>query len=331
MGILSESAQGELQAVLAAGLENISNRQQVIFQQYSKSVSPIDGYVFWVATGTIIIANGSLHQITETIQEEDNTFAKNGIVFTSTEEIEAFNTINPTTIYVGAWEVDGVSLQVVFNDTGMVYNRSGLWHYSGDTVYPALQSQLIQSISDLPVGPIVSNSLPIWLAQNSFAPVYPSYLVPDNIAPPYIVVHIDPDTTEAIGAFPILQYPVSASAIGEFAIGQSPIGVTLPAGPLLASASQLMRDNVKLTLYGFNSQKAVQYLASLIDFSLNTDSFGFMNSPAVRDEKRKQSEITAIAMKKSINIVASYYLDTADAIARNLIVSASISFTTNPT
>ena len=308
MGIISEATQTQLQATLAAGLGTLSNQQQIIFQQYAKSVSVADGYVFWVATGNNLTASGSLHQITETIQDEDNTYAKNGIVFTSQAEVTQFNLIDPQMMWIGAWIQDDVTLRVVFNDSGSVYQQSGLWHYSGDTVYPALQSQLVSSEADLPVGPIVSNSLPIWLAQNTFAPVYPSYLVPDNLEPPYIVVHIEPESTETLGAFPVYQWP----------------GVTAGTNDYQLPSSQLMKEKVKLTLYGFTNQSAIQYLSSLMDYSINTDDFGFMNSPAIRDEKRKQSEIAAIAMKKSIDILASYYQGTADAVARRLILSAAV-------
>lgn len=308
MGIISEATQTQLQATLAAGLGTLSNQQQIIFQQYAKSVSVADGYVFWVATGNNLTASGSLHQITETIQDEDNTYAKNGIVFTSQAEVTQFNLIDPQMMWIGAWIQDDVTLRVVFNDSGSVYQQSGLWHYSGDTVYPALQSQLVSSEADLPVGPIVSNSLPIWLAQNTFAPVYPSYLVPDNLEPPYIVVHIEPESTETLGAFPVYQWP----------------GVTAGTNDYQLPSSQLMKEKVKLTLYGFTNQSAIQYLSSLMDYSINTGDFGFMNSPAIRDEKRKQSEIAAIAMKKSIDILASYYQGTADAVARRLILSAAV-------
>lgn len=310
MGIISEATQTQLQATLAAGLGTLSNQQQIIFQQYAKSVSVADGYVFWVATGNNLTASGSLHQITETIQDEDNTYAKNGIVFTSIAEVTQFNLIDPQMMWIGAWIQDDVTLRVVFNDSGSVYQQSGLWHYSGDTVYPALQSQLVSSEADLPVGPIVSNSLPIWLAQNTFAPVYPSYLVPDNLEPPYIVAHIEPESTETLGAFPVYQWP----------------GVTAGTNDYQLPSSQLMKEKVKLTLYGFTNQSAIQYLSSLMDYSINTDDFGFMNSPAIRDEKRKQSEIAAIAMKKSIDILASYYQGTADAVARRLILSAAVTF-----
>jgi hypothetical protein len=70
---------------------------------------------------------------------------------------------------------------------------------------------------------------------------------------------------------------------------------------------------------------AIQYLAMLIDYSVNTDNFGFGNSPAIRDDKRPQVEIAALAMKKTINIIAWYYQSTADAVARRLILGAGFS------
>lgn len=89
-----------------------------------------------------------------------------------------------------------------------------------------------------------------------------------------------------------------------------------------------MGDEVTLTLYGLNSQQATQYLVNLIEYSRDTDAFGFRNSPAIQDAKRVQSEIAAVAMKKTIDISASYYLSTADALARRYILSAGITTST---
>jgi hypothetical protein len=317
MAIITEAAGAPkpLQAALDAGLDSLSRNQTVPFKQYSKSIVPVDGYVFWVATGNRQDFKGSLHYITDRHQDEDQTIAKNRFIFTAQQEITEINAVDPATLWVGTWQVDGVSLQIVFSDRGSFYEQANLWHYSGNAVYPALQAQLIDSIDDLPVGPIVSNSLPIWLAQNSFAPVYPSFLVPDNVAPPYITAHIEPGATEAIGAFPIIQWPGNIDP----GTGASPLHS--------CPSSQLMRDRVRLTLYGFTNQRAIQFYQSLIDYSLLTDDFGFCNSPAIRDEKRIQVEITALAMKKTIDIDASYYQGTADAIVRRLILSASVTTT----
>ncbi|MDN7744722.1 hypothetical protein QZM78_11760 [Burkholderia multivorans] len=316
MGLIDEAAAapGDLAAALEAGVEQLSRNQSVTFQQYTKSTLPTDGYVFWVATGTAQQFSGSLHILTDRRQEEDQTIAANKLLFTAEQEISQLNTIAPGTMWIGTWQVDGTTLQVAFAETGLNYQQAGLWHYRGFAVYPALASQLVASAADLPVEPIVSNSLPIWLSLASLAgaPVYPSFLVPDNVEPPYVTAHIEPVETVAIQAFPTYAWP----------------GAPTPPTALQQMASaQLMRDNVRLTMYGFTNQRAIQFYAALIDYSLNTDDFGFCNSPAIRDEKRTQVEIAALAMKKTLTILASYYQGTADAIARRLILSASITTT----
>lgn len=314
MGLIGEATQAppQLASVLDAGISTLSANQTITFQQYTKVTLSEDGYVFWVATGETQDYSGSLHYITDRHQDEDQTVAANRFIFTAKQEIAAFNSVSPTTLWIGAWTVDGVTLKIAFADRGSFYQQADLWHYSGYAVYPAMASQLVQSESDLPVGPIISNSLPIWLAQNSFAPVYPSYLVPDNIAPPYVVAHIEPQSTEALGAFPMLQLPGTP----ESGTGASPINQF--------ASSQLMREWVHLTLYGFTNQQAIQFFNSLISLSL-TDVFGFCNSPSIRDDKRTQAEIAALAMKKTLSIHASYYQGTADAFARRYILSAGFS------
>jgi hypothetical protein len=315
MSLISEAAgaPGQLAAALAAGVAEISNNQTVSFQQYTKSTLPTDGYVFWVATGYGANFTGSLHVLTDRKQEEDQTVAANKMVFTATEEISQLNSVSPDTMWVGSWMVDGTVLQVAFSETGANYQQAGLWHYRGFAVYPALASQLINNAADLPAGPIVSNSLPIWLSQTTFGtttvPVYSSYLVPDNVVPPYIVAHVEPDMTEA-PSFPIYEWPGNPNPLTQLQ-------------PM--SSSQLAKDSVKLILYGFTNQMAIQYLAMLIDYSVDSNNFGFGNTPVPRDEKRPQAEIGAIAMKKTIHIVAWYFQSAADAVARRLILSAGFS------
>jgi len=315
MSIVSEAgaAPTQLQAALESGLEQISSNQTVTFQQYTKYTFCEDGFVFWVATGYSVPFAGSLHILADRRQDEDQTIAANQMVFTAEEEVSQLNSVAPNTLWVGAWQVDGTTLQVAFSSTGMNYQQAGLWHYRGFAVYPALASQLINNAIDLPVGPIVSNSLPIWLSQNSFAPVYPSFLVPDNVVPPYITAHIDPNQTIALQAFPVFDWSARRSPNGD------------PAPLYELPSWQLMRDTVRLTMYGLTNQQAIQFYASLMDYSVNTDNFGFCNSPAIVDEKRTQVEIAALAMKKTLVIQASYYQATADAVARRLILQAGFS------
>ena len=309
--------QGAIASTLDVGVEQISVREQVQFQKYTKISLAPDASVFWVATGEYMVATGALHYATDRLQDEDQTLAQNQVLLTAEAEISEFNVVSPEQMWIGSWPLseDGSipPLQVAFAQRGNYFGPANLWHYSGYAVYPALSSQIVTSAADLPVGPIVSNSLPIWLAQTSMAPVYPSFLVPDNLSPPYIVAHIAPERTTALGNFPI--------------VGPWP-GVTEPnsgGSPLhLLASSQLMRDEVTLTLYGFTNQMALQFLVSLIDYSLTSEEFGFANSPAISDAKRTQPEIASIAQKKTIFVLANYYQGAADAIARRLILSASL-------
>ena len=240
-----------------------------------------------------------------------------------------FNCIAPNTLWVGtiqtgAGTADSCGLRFAFSSRSSLYFQANLWHYIGDAVYPPLASQLVNSIADLPAGPIVSNSLPIWLGAAAeaaaiypglnVAPVYASFLIPDNVQPPYIAVHVEPDQTNALQAFPLYT-------------GWAGPPVPLNANLVELTSHQLCRDRVRLTLYGLTNLSSLQYLSALIAYSQDYDAFGFMNSPAVMDDKRTQREMSVIAMKKRIEIDASYYQGTADAIARRLILSAPVTTT----
>lgn len=311
----SLNSQDQLADSLAAGVNTLSLQQQVAFTQYAQQVITPDSYVFWVNTGVTVNVQGSLHYATDRQQNEDETVDVNRVIFTALSQIDEFDTAAPNTLWIGSFN----GLQFAFRARGSFYQQANLYHYEGNAVYPALASQLVNSAADLPVGPIVTNSLPIWLTQatvgTTTVPVYSSYLVPANIAPPYVSVHVEPDMTE-VPSFPIYTWP----------------GVVVPgsgASPMHnLPSSQLALDRVRLTLYGFTNAMAIQYFASLIDYSLNTDNFGFRNTPAIKDHKRMQAELGVIAMKKTIDIEAWYYQGTADAIARRLILSAGFSSVT---
>lgn len=320
MSAIQEATQAppQMAAALDAGIATLSGNQSITFQRYTKVTLSQDGTVFWVATGKKADFLGSLHYITDRHQDEDETLAANRFIFTAEQEITQLNTVSPASMWIGTWTTDGGSLQIAFSDRGSFYQQANLWHYSGYAVYPALSSQVTNSEASLPEGPVVTNSLPIWLTQNTYqgnaVPVYSSFLVPDNIQPPYVVAHVEPDSTEVLGAFPIQNGP----------------GVVIPdsgSAPLYQYATdQLCADDVRLTLYGFTNAQARAYLQALIDSSWS-DLFGFCTSPVIRDDKRTQPEIAAIAMKKRIEFRASYNQSSADAIVRRFIVSASITTT----
>ncbi len=289
-------------------------------------ILPLDGFAFWVKADILnpsAILNtsalnlwspnqaptlakpalteavkGSLHYTTANNQDEAEGFAVNRIIFTSETEVELLNTLNPQSMVIG--EFDG--LRFAFSRRTMLYRQAGLFHYQGDAIYPAMETQIVDSFESLDLSDaVVSNSLPIWLTLNKFAPVYPSYLVPDNIQPPWISVHIEPGLTQAMQSAPLID-------------------------PTNGSHYQLARDRVRLTFYGLRNSAALDFQDYLLDYSLNTDALGIMNMPVVRDEKRTQAELNILAMKKSMEVDVSYYQSRVRDEALQYIRSAFITF-----
>ena len=207
---------------LLAGLSVLSQYEAIQFTQYVRYVLPLDGYVFWLKTKATTI-QGSLHTSARKDQREDETIAVNRVVFTTGELVQEFNEIGPNTIWVGS----AVGLKFAFSQTGPFYRAAGLFHYSGDAVYPALESQLVDVGAQLPTTTqIVSNSLPAWLSLVAYTPVwlvvpnpgitlYPSFAVPDNLVPPYGSIHIEPAETQAISEVPFISYMGAHSQLAE--------------------------------------------------------------------------------------------------------------------
>jgi len=295
-------AKHQLAASLQAGLEAISENQVIQFTQYSQVVLPIDGYVFWVNTGVQAAVEGSLHQSIEQRQNEDETIDINRIILTTTSPVDVFDSVGPTNILIGSFG----GVQFAFSRRDAFYQQAGLYHYAGDAVYPALESQLVDNASSLTsLDPIVSNSLPVWLTLNQYMPVYPSFLVPSNAVPPYASAHIDPAYTEALGAAPLLDRTMTHT--------------------------QLTKDRVRITIYGTNNQQALDFQDYVFQYIANDDNvIGLMNMPIMRDEKRTQSELGVIAMKKSFDVEVSYYQTRVNSLARQFIKSALVQYLPKP-
>lgn len=314
--------QSPIKATLDRGIEQLSEVTTVTFTRYNKMVLSDDGSVFWVATGTTKTVKGSFHYATDRFQDEDQTIGANQVIFTSELEVTEFNVVTPSGMWIGTWAIaDSPALKVVFGGRGRYAPEADIWHYVGYAVYPAMETQILSSAGDIPTGPIVSNSTPIFRtlgtipAASLTVPVYTSYLVPDNAAPPYVVVHVGEGDTEVIGGFPVHQ-PWPGTPSPPYALQNLP-------------SQQLCRDKVRLTLYGFNNQLAIQYRDMLVDAS-GLATFGFANTPAIRDAKRTQREIATVAQKKMIEVEANYYQATADAAGRRLILQAFMSIEVVP-
>lgn len=325
---------GPMAADLSEGVKAISENQEITFTLYRRVVLPLDGYVFWVkadllgstamyntlgmnqdtalnqgqkvsAPAKTISVQGSLHYATDTRQEEAESYGANRVVFTALNPVNDLNQLGPDELYIGEFQ----GIRFAFSTRSSYYDQAKLQHYIGFAVYADMATQVIDNVAQLDTrSVIVSNSLPIWLSLNNYAPfygfanpvtLYPSFLVPGNLVPPYGAVHIGPDT-EALSAAPRLDRKLSHS--------------------------QLVQERVKITLWGLRNFNAMDFVDCVNQFSLDHDTLGIMNTPTIRDEKRTQTELNTIAQKKSVEYQVNYYQSTARNIARQLIASAIPTF-----
>jgi hypothetical protein len=303
-------AASPLNAALVAGVENISQSQTVEFLEYSRQVLPLDGYIFWLKTGRSFKAAGSFHMATTLEQRESETLGVNHVVFTAQEAIQDLNAIKPNSMYIGS--ADG--MRYAFSRTKNFYVQAGLYHYMGDAVNPIFDPQIVDDPATLDLtNVIVSNSLPVWLMLGSTTtfgltpptfPIYPSFLVPQNVAPPYASVHIGEDDTEALQSAPGFDFE--------------------------GTHTQLCRDRVRITFYGLRNNEALDFQDYVFQYSLNTDIIGFMSMPVIRDAKRTQTEIGVIAQKKEFSCEVSYYQQRLETETRQLIESVLVTYLPQP-
>ena len=327
------TARTPLGADLAAGVDAISYSQSLTFTKYVRLILPLDGFVFWVradlvsasailnttpfnvatpnqpqdvaAQATTYIVQGSFHYATERRQEEAETYSVNRGIFSALAPVAFLNAIAPGIKWITTFQGQKFS----FSARGSFYQQAQIYHYVGDAVYPDMETQLIDAVEGFDSkNLVVSNSLPAWLALNTFAPnwpfypnynpatLYPSFLSPPDIEPPWGTVHIgDNDTKSFVGA------PYLGRRSSQF---------------------QFASDRVRVTLWGCRNIAAEDFLQRVLQYSLDTNIFGIMNMPIPRDAKRVQSELTALAQKKIIDFEVSYHQKRIADLARQLIVTA---------
>lgn len=301
-------------SALAAGLDTIDQKASVTFNLYVKQVLPIDGFIFWLLASQMVSpptgmpltlqVEGSLHHATVNTQGEDENFSTQRVIFTAKEPVSSLSAMAPDTLYMA--QVDGY--KYAFSSRSNWYKQADLYHYSGDAVYAALADMVIDDIADLDLANrVVSNSMPIWLMFThaktaSFTnewPLYPSYLLPDNMVPPYAAVDIDERMTKPIGAGRAYDH----------------------AG----NRYQLVTDTVEVSFYGVRNDAILDWVDAVVQYGLdNATSFGVMNSPVPGDMKRTQVEISTIAQKKTVTFQVCYYQTRLEAIAIKYILSAYV-------
>jgi hypothetical protein len=296
---------GQFQANLFAGMQLLSGAQEIAFTQYTRYVLPLDGYVFWRAVQQTRIT-GVLHYDAREQQNHDESFTINRVVFTTTEKIREFAGVDPNTLWIG----EAMGLRFTFSEQGMFFQQSGLYHYRGDAVYPALETQLVDLGSEYPTTTlIVSNSLPWWLSLKYYNPpwlvagnpgitLYPAFLVPDNLRPPYGAIAIPEDRTAPMAGIPV--------------IGQ------------MGQHWQLASDEVHVTLYGLTNAQAAAFLDLVNQYSVDQDIVGMMSISVIRDAHRTQTELSVLAMKKTFRFEVNYLQQAMPDVALKLITSAPV-------
>lgn len=314
MGILPSPDHNvsELSDAIDQAARELSLDQEITFQPYTRVVLPIDGYVFWKPSTPAFTVKGSLHFTQVVEQNEDETFGLANVLLTTRNRLVEFETMPPNTLYVGRiGDKDGAPrFRFTLSAQNGRYKAAGLWHYSGRSVPPALAAQLLDQDGTIDASrAITSNSLALWLALNSYTPLwaeqfkpkvmlYPSDLVDPNLIPPYGIVHIGGNDTRSLQSAPYIDSTMSSW--------------------------QLAADRVKVTLYGLQSDEAIAFHNAVLAYSRDTDNFGIMNMPIVRDEKRIEPGMQAIAMKKSIDYEISYIQSRVAQVGRRLILEAKI-------
>lgn len=307
---LAEATGSQLSGVLQSAVETISSGQEISFRLYVRQVLPIDGFVYWVNASIIspeemarmnITApltasiKGSLHRQVVTEQSESMSRDVNNIIFTPIEKADDFNVEDPNAIYLGEYE----GTQFAFSRMESRYTQSGIYHYRGMAILPTMRSQIIDSPGDISDEQIISNSTPIWLALKQFATVYPSFLVPSNLRPPYIAADVRNTMPLAMAA----HYDTGSQQRYQFA-----------------------QDTVRITLYGFSNQMALDYVDFVVNKALEDEEFGITNMPIPIDVKSNQVEINALAKKKIVDFEVNYYQQTTREISQKLIKEAIFNY-----
>ena len=309
MGLLDEGAEaaGQFAGLLNDAKDQLSGNYELVFQCYSRVVLPYDKYVYWQPTVKTQPVAGSLHFTQDIEQNEDETVGLAHVVFTSKQRITEFADAPPNTIFIATIG----EFRFGFARQMGRYEEAGIWHYEGRSIYPALASLLLDTPGLIdPSRAVVSNSLPLWFDFATYQPLYgfkpnltlyPADLVEPNLTPPYGAVIIDGPT------------PLTA----------------LPGLDANSSSTQVVRDRVRIVLYGLQSNESIDFLNAMIQYSLDTGNFGVASMPCVVDVRRPQTELQAIAMQKAIDVTVNYTQSRVNTVAQKLILSAVPTFLLN--
>jgi len=296
-----------LSDVLGAGVDSIRYQQEITFTPYVRLVLPLDGFVFWVRydqVGTLILRGVdltpgeeasftvpcSLHMATDTEQSEDENLDVSNVVVTVKQEVRPFH----DTLVTVMWLAEFQGVRFAINSRKSFYRQSNVYHYIGKTIYPAMLTQIIDDASLFDATALIlSNSTPLWLALASIVPdavwlpgytipLFPKFLLPDNLEPAYGVILPVEGSQRAVNLAPTYQPNFSRD--------------------------QYVTEDVDIILYGCNNKVASDFLDTVLGLCVGEVSgFGINNSPVLQDESRQQSELSVLAQKKRIRFRINYH------------------------
>lgn len=285
------SAGTPLANALGAGLRDISYNKSVVFTEYKRRVLPLDGFVFWVATGRTRDVPCSLHATTTSEVKESQSFDQSHIIISTQQKIHEFHDTALNTVWMGNFE----GIKFAIGSRTARYEQSGLFHYGAATIIPALAAQFISNSMELrEKEPVIGNSFPLFLwmlDHDSIAlgwcpwpepcPIFPSFCVPDNQAAPYCSIHVSPESAT----------PLSMGRLD----------------PSTASTDRLVTERVKLRFYGVRHQGVEDAMSHILHWCLlNENIMGIQSTPVIRDEKEPMAEINALAMAKTFELDVIY-------------------------
>jgi hypothetical protein len=257
-----------------------------------------------VTMPTDVQVKGSFHYSSLVNQDEDATFDSNNVIFTSLSEIQPFNQVGLNYLYICHYN----NIIFAFSSRGRLYEQADLYHYQGSALRSRHASMIIDDPSTFNPTLVVSNSLPIWLNMPNYVPPYPgftcplplfpSYLVTDNLPPPFGSVHIeDTETIEMGTAF----------------------------GPRLQQ-SQLVKEKVRIHLYGADNLMASNFVAFVEQYSVDWMKLGLSDSPAIKDIKLPQPEFEILAQRKMVEFNINYRQNVIRDEVRQFIEHAKVQF-----
>jgi hypothetical protein len=192
----------------------------------------------------------------------------------------------------------------------MFYEQADLFHYMGQSLNNVNFPMVIDDASTFDPEIYFSNSVPVWLYFNGYVspyggfqcniPVYPAFLIPDNLDPPFVSVKVlNTHAQQAVSLW----------------------------GPTM-SHEQLACDRVRLTFYGTTNEEIMDFMDFVRQYMRDWATIGLMNGPLPisMDEYREQPEFKIIAPKKVVEYEVSYFQTQARNLARQFILGAKVQY-----